>query len=340
MYNIGIVGRGFVGSAVEFGFSPQTGCDVNNMYIYDKDKSKSLNSLGDVVCYSDIIFLSVPTPSNQDGSINLSYVEDALQEISKRTTELEEAMTPVNNIILLRSTVTPGTTEKLQEKFQNINIVFNPEFLTERSAKFDFINQSRFILGGESKNTSRVAELYRWRFGESQPVIETNYQTAELIKYMNNCFFATKVSFLNEMRQVSDLCGADWDKAVEGFIRDGRIGHSHMKIPGPDGKFGFGGHCLPKDANAMISFGESLGLNMHTLKGVRNTNLEVRPERDWEDDPRAFTQESELPFKNGIPDGVVTKSQDIPMLDRPLTSKELKDVKIIQQWSKINTDKK
>ena len=287
MYDIGIVGRGFVGSAVEFGFSPQTGCDVNNLYIYDKDKSRSLHSLQNVVLYSDFIFLSVPTPSNSDGSINLSYVEDALQEISEITAEIEQEISPVptdlDNIVLIRSTVTPGTTKKLQEKYQNLRLVFNPEFLTERSANFDFINQTRYILGGDKKYTNKVADLYRWRFGDTIPVIETNYQTAELIKYMNNCFFATKVSFLNEMKQVSDRCEADWDMAVEGFIRDGRIGHSHMSVPGPDGKFGFGGKCFPKDVSAMISFGNKLGLNMHTLNGVWNTNCEVRPEKDWED---------------------------------------------------------
>ena len=283
MYNIGIVGRGFVGSAVEFGFSPQTGCDVNNMYIYDKNESRSLHSLEDVVVYSDFIFLSVPTPSNSDGSINLSYVEDALQEMSEIYSHAELSGYPVENIILIRSTVTPGTTRKLQQKYQNLDLVFNPEFLTERSANFDFINQTRYILGGDKKYTNKVADLYRWRFGDTIPVIETNYQTAELIKYMNNCFFATKVSFLNEMKQVSDRCEADWDRAVEGFIRDGRIGHSHMSVPGPDGKFGFGGKCFPKDVSAMISFGNKLGLNMHTLNGVWNTNCEVRPEKDWED---------------------------------------------------------
>tara|TARA_B100000029_G_scaffold62728_1_gene56234 strand:- start:41 stop:1006 length:966 start_codon:yes stop_codon:yes gene_type:complete len=287
MYKIGIVGRGFVGSAVEFGFSPQTGCDVDDLYIYDKDKSRSLHSLEDLVLYSDFIFLSVPTPSNEDGSINLSYVEDALQRISEITAEIEQEISPVptdlDNIVLIRSTVTPGTTKSLQQKYQNLRLVFNPEFLTERSANFDFINQTRYILGGDKKYTNKVADLYRWRFGDSIPVIETNYQTAELIKYMNNCFFATKVSFLNEMKQVSDRCGADWDRAVEGFIRDGRIGHSHMKVPGPDGKFGFGGKCFPKDVSAMIDFGNKLGLDMHTLNGVWDTNCEVRPEKDWED---------------------------------------------------------
>jgi UDP-glucose 6-dehydrogenase len=99
---------------------------------------------------------------------------------------------------------------------------------------------------------------------------------------MNNCYFATKVSFLNEMYQISEKSGVDWDIALDGFARDGRIGHSHMNVPGPDGKFGFGGSCFPKDIQAMINYGESLDLNMNTLKGVWNTNLEVRPEKDWE----------------------------------------------------------
>ena len=328
--NIGIVGRGFVGSAVEFGFSPQTGCDGVTTYIYDKNKLKSLHPLQEVIMYSDFIFLSVPTPSNEDGSINLSYVEDALTEMSKIYKKLPNSVGGIGseemtNIVLLRSTVTPGTTEKLQEKFPDINLVFNPEFLTERSAKFDFINQTRFILGGRQEHTSKVKELYRWRFGETIPVIETNYQTAELIKYMNNCFFATKVSFLNEMRQVSDRCGADWDKAVEGFIRDGRIGHSHINVPGPDGKFGFGGSCFPKDIQAMIDFGNKLGLDMHTLNGVWDTNCEVRPEKDWEQLVGRAVEEKK-------------PNDDIPMLDRPLTKKELKEMNMEEQNKSYNLE--
>ena len=187
-----------------------------------------------------------------------------------------------DNVILLRSTMVPGSTLAFQKKYPKLNIVFNPEFLTERSANFDFINQARFIVGGDIENTSKVAKLYRWRFGDSIPVIETNYQTAELIKYMNNCFFATKVSFMNEMRIIADKCGADWDKAVDGFIRDGRIGHSHLNVPGHDGKFGFGGSCFPKDIQALIEFGKTYGINLNTLSGAWQTNLEVRPEKDWE----------------------------------------------------------
>ena len=274
MKKIGIIGRGFVGSAVEFGFSAQTGCDAQ-VRVYDKDPSKSLHTLKETVNKSDFIFLSVPTPSNPDGSMHLGILESALQDIqlvNKRK----------DNIILIRSTVTPGTTTKLCKRFKKLNIVFNPEFLTERSAKFDFINQSRFILGGRKRNTARVAELYKWRFGDSVPCIESNFETAEMVKYMNNCFFATKVSFMNEMKQIADKVNVDWDLAVEGFVRDGRVGHSHLAVPGPDGKFGFGGSCFPKDVQAIIDFGSYLNLNMNTLKGVWKTNLEVRPERDWE----------------------------------------------------------
>ena len=279
---IGIIGNGFVGSAVHFGFSPQIGCDAE-VRVYDKDPMKSLNLLSDTIHESDFIFLSVPTPSNIDGSINIDYVDSALNDISEICKDYNWVD---DNVILLRSTVVPGTTRKLQEKYSNLSIVFNPEFLTERSARYDFINQARFIVGGSGKATDRdakrVSELFKWRFGETVPVILTNYETAELIKYMNNCFFATKVSFLNEMKLIADKCGVDWEMALEGFVRDGRVGHSHMNIPGPDGKFGFGGSCFPKDIQAIIKFGESLGLDMETLNGVWNTNLKVRPERDWE----------------------------------------------------------
>ncbi len=219
MKKIGIIGRGFVGSAAEFGFSAQTSCDAE-VRVYDKDPLKSTHTLDETVNESDFIFLSVPTPSNLDGSMNIDILESVLNDIqivNKRK----------GNIVLIRSTILPGTTSKLAKKFTKLNIVFNPEFLTERSAKFDFINQARFIIGGRKRFTARVAELFRWRFGDSIPCIETNWDTAEMIKYMNNCYFATKVSIMNEMYLVAQKHGQiDWDMAVEGFVRDGRVGHS------------------------------------------------------------------------------------------------------------------
>ena len=182
----------------------------------------------------------------------------------------------------MRSTVIPGTTESFQKKYPKLRFVFNPEFLTERSASFDFINQTRVILGGDKEHTDKVKKLYKDRFGEYLPVLQTNFQTAELIKYMNNLFFATKVSFLNEMKLLADQIEVDWNQAVEGFILDGRIGHSHISVPGPDGKFGFGGSCFPKDIQALINFGDQNGIDMNVLKGAWKTNLKVRPEKDWE----------------------------------------------------------
>jgi UDPglucose 6-dehydrogenase len=274
-YNIGIVGKGFVGSAVQYGFSANTGCEAV-IRVFDKDPSRCQHSLEEVVNKSDFIFVSVPTPSNSDGTMNVDNLMSALEEINLLSEENSDC------IILIRSTIIPGTSKMFQNRFPKLKIVFNPEFLTERSAKFDFINQSRFILGGDKENTSKCAELYRWRFGSSIPCIETNFQTAELIKYMNNCFFATKVSFMNEMKQLSDKIGADWDNAVEGFIRDGRIGHSHINVPGHDGKPGFGGSCFPKDIQALISFGRENNIDLKTLEGAWEKNLEVRPEKDWE----------------------------------------------------------
>ena len=279
MDKIGIIGNGYVGSAVKFGFSPSVGYDAD-VRVYDIDPNKSTHPLEETVNKSEFIFLSVPTPSNKDGSINVDIVIDALTNISNA---VEKDNSP---IVLLRSTVTPGTTRMLSHKFPSLELVFNPEFLTERSAHFDFINQARIVLGGsygESVGVVEVAKLFRRRFGKTISILPTTFESAELIKYMTNTFFATKVSFLNEMKQLSDTSSHSiWEDVKEGFLRDGRVGHSHMNIPGPDGKAGFGGSCFPKDIQAMITHGQSVGVDMKVLKGAWEKNLEVRPERDWE----------------------------------------------------------
>ena len=277
---IGVVGNGFVGGAVKFGFSPQVGCDAE-VRVYDKNPDKSTHSLEETVNKSDFIFLSVPTPANEDGSINVDIITSALEDIN-------EVHDGKDNAILIRSTVIPGTTWALQQKYPQLNILFNPEFLTERSANFDFINQSRFIVGNNGQQLNQMkseqfVELIKDRFGDCVAVMETSYETAELIKYMNNCFFATKVSFMNEMYQIAEKIDANWDEAVSGFVSDGRIGHSHLGVPGHDGKFGFGGSCFPKDIQAMIDFAEMFGLNPSVLKGAWEKNLEVRSEQDWKE---------------------------------------------------------
>ena len=275
MYRIGVIGKGFVGSAVAHGFSQGVGYDAE-VKIYDKDPSRSQNSLEEVVNSSDFVFISVPTPSNVDGSISLNILEGCLEDIHKVLETNSEA------IFLIRSTVIPGTTRNLQEKHPYMNIVFNPEFLTERSAHFDFISQTRFIIGGNIEHVNKVSELYRHRFGQTISVVETDFESAELIKYVCNTFFATKVSFLNEMRLLSEKVNANWEDVIEGFLRDGRVGNSHSQVPGPDGKYGFGGSCFPKDVQALIKFGDELSIELAVIKGAWKTNLLVRPEKDWE----------------------------------------------------------
>jgi len=271
---IGIIGKGFVGSAVQHGFSPSVGCDAE-VKVYDKDPLKSLNTIDETINNSDFVFVSVPTPSNHDGSADLTILESALNDIA-------DIITNKDTIILIRSTIIPGTTRNLQLKFNNLKLVFNPEFLTERSANFDFINQSRAIFGGEKANTNKVADLFRWRFGASLSILETDFESAELIKYMANTFFATKISFLNDMKLLSDKSNANWEDVIEGFVRDGRIGHSHLNVPGHDGRYGFGGVCFPKDIQAIIHYADTLDIDMSVLKGAWETNLKVRPEKDWE----------------------------------------------------------
>ena len=270
---IGVVGNGFVGGAVRNGFSPNVGCDAE-VKVYDKNPTKSTHSLLVGVNDSDFVFISVPTPSFEDGKINLQILDDCLRDISSMSTKQD-------TIFLIRSTIVPGTTRKLQNKYNTLNLVFNPEFLTERSANFDFINQSRFIVGGSIKNVEKVSSLFRWRFGETVSIIETDYESAEMVKYMTNTFLATKISFLNDMKILSEAVDAEWYDVLEGFIRDGRVGHTHLNVPGHDGKFGFGGSCFPKDIQAMIDFAEMFGLNPSVLKGAWEKNLEVRPEQDW-----------------------------------------------------------
>jgi UDPglucose 6-dehydrogenase len=281
---LGIIGNGFVGNAIAHAFIP-----VMEVKIYDKDPEKCsgdgfTQGLTGVVNDSDVVFVCVPTPMQTDGTIDLSIVESVFEDIE--TIKHEEA----RPVFVLKSTVVPGTTRMLKAKFPNLQIVFNPEFLTERHARFDFLNQSRIILGFETdldegqKNltVNKVKELYDCRFSGNN-FITTNYETAEMIKYFNNLFFAVKVSFMNEMKLVAEETGTiNWEKALRGFVTDGRVGDSHLQVPGPDGKKGFGGSCFPKDINAFITFSNSIGLDLKVLKGAWETNLNVRPEKDWE----------------------------------------------------------
>jgi UDPglucose 6-dehydrogenase len=163
--------------------------------------------------------------------------------------------------------------------------------LTERNAKLDFINAARIIIGGRDELVNRVELMFRDRFPHT-PIIKTDVTTAQFIKYMSNCFFATKVAFMNEMKQAADVTGVDWRTAVNGFLLDGRIGNSHIDVPGHDGMMGFGGKCFPKDINAFINYFDEIGIDAKIMKAAWDKNIEVRSKHDWLDIKGAVTRKS------------------------------------------------
>jgi len=275
--DIGIIGNGFVGSAIVSGFSLHA-----NIKIYDAKEELSTHTLEDVVKNSQYVFVCVPTPMKtvEGGEIVLDIMNSVFEDIS--TIVRSNSFLCRDTIFIIKSTVTPGTVERYKNKYPNLRIVFNPEFLTERSARLDFINSSRIVLGGDNRDTSPVEDLYRSRFPYKK-IIKTDETTAQFIKYMANCFFSVKVSFMNEMKQGADNLGVNWSDAMDGFISDGRIGNSHLDVPGHDGYMGFGGKCFPKDLNAFISMFSSMGIDPKVMKAAWSKNLEVRQFFDWSD---------------------------------------------------------
>ena len=262
-FKVGVIGNGFVGEAISFAFS-----SVSDLYVYDTDPLKSLDDL-ESVHSCDFVFICVPTPMFQDGSQDLSYVESTFEKATSKP------------VYILKSTVLPGTTEELSKKYSNIKIIFSPEFLTERTAKLDMLTQSRIILGGELILTEKVKSLFNQRF-KIKNIIQTDSKTAELTKYMNNTFLATKVSIMNEFKLLCDKIGANWEEALQGFLSDVRVGNSHTNVPGHDGKLGYGGTCFPKDVNAFLSFSKKHDIELNTINGGWKTNLKLRKEKDWE----------------------------------------------------------
>ena len=266
---LGVVGQGYVGSAIKEGFSGFY--DIETYDKYDEDKSSC--NLSKMVEMCKVIFVCVPTPMNKNGSCNTEVVESVVKKIDELSNR--------NIIVVIKSTVPPGTTNRLNKKYKNISVIFNPEFLTEANFIEDFKNQKRIILGGTRKGTNKLRQIYGYVFPKSH-IIKTGSITAEMIKYLTNTFLSTKVSFANEMYLLCDKLGIDYDKVVEYATLDDRLGVTHWNVPGPDGDFGFGGHCFPKDLRALISICDEYDLDSDVLRSVMYTNDKVRKDRDWE----------------------------------------------------------
>ena len=263
-FNIGIVGLGYVGKAILHGFSSE------NIYTFDISESCTENSLIDLSDKADIVFICVPTPMKKNGSCSVDIVEQVLADLNSYNKKQE---------IVIKSTIAPGSCSNFKNKYSKLNIVFNPEFLTEANFSQDFINQDRFILGGN--NFSMVESLYEKHFPQTE-IVKLKYSEAEMVKYFSNNFLALKVSFANEIHSLCDKLNIDYDKVVKAATKDKRIGASHLGVPGPDGKKGFGGTCFPKDMKALLAVFENSDVESIVLKAAweRNQNID-RKKQDW-----------------------------------------------------------
>ena len=226
-------------------------------------------TLKDLSGKSDIIFICVPTPMNENGSCCLDIVNQVLHDLNSLTN---------NQLVVIKSTVPPGTCKNFQNKYKNLDIIFNPEFLTEANFFQDFMNQDRIILGGKKLNLAE--ELYKKHFPKSK-IIMLDYAEAEMVKYFSNSFLALKVSFANEIHSLCDKLNIDYNQVVKTAIKDVRIGSSHLSVPGPDGEYGFGGTCFPKDLTSLIVQMENLDVNADMLKEVWKYNQQIRKVIDW-----------------------------------------------------------
>lgn len=264
---IGIIGAGVVGSATAFGLKSK----INEIFIYDKYK-KNYQSIKEI-SKCDIVFICVPTPMKKSGEIDLSAIYDSIDQL---------AQNDYKNVVVIKSTAVSGTTDSLAEKYKTMSFAFNPEFLTEKNAMQDFLDSDRIIIGANSNEVyKKVAQVYIDANFKCK-IYHTDIKTAEMIKYMSNCFLATKVIFANEMYKICEKLNIDYREVSELVALDKRIGSSHLKVPN-EGDFGFSGKCFPKDINALIYLAKEHGYNAYFLEEVWRTNLSIRKNHDWID---------------------------------------------------------
>lgn len=278
-YKIGIIGVGMVGGALEKWFLKEGTAPL----IYDKYKNRG--SLGEVN-QADIIFICVPTPYNEVArDFDLSIVKEALSSIEKE------------KIVVIKSTVLPGTTASLQKQFPQHKLLFNPEFLTEQTADQDMSYPDRQIVGYTKESYDVAGSLMRLLplapFERIMPSGE-----AEMVKYFGNTWFSVKVVFANQMYDLCEKLALDYDCVRDAAAADKRIGPSHLKV-WHRGYRGYGGACLPKDTKSLIALGEKLGASQNLLKTVEAINGELikqPPRQNTPETKDSVVPEAELKF--------------------------------------------
>lgn len=253
---MGIIGVGMVGLPLARYFQELKGYERGkNLFLYDIDPGKGFF---DDVNRASVVFVCVPTPRAPSGAANLSAVESAFEMLSNGG----------QKIVVIKSTVPPGTTEKFQERFPRHKVLFNPEFLTARMAWEDFVKPSSQIVGFTAASIDAahlvLALLPKAPFMSPWGVstydrVQITATEAEMIKYACNVHFARKVNFANVLAELADKLGADYENVRRGMAADHRIGDSHIDVT-HGGYRGFGGYCLPKDIDAFVVHLEAAGL--------------------------------------------------------------------------------
>lgn len=257
---LAIIGAGFVGSAVDYGFPSSATCEK---IVIDPKLGTDISDLEGLD--PDYIFICVPTPMDEDGRIDATIIRSVMAEVRE--------VCPCSTIIV-KSTVTPDIISSLSEYGY---VVYNPEFLTEKSANEDFVNPSMHILGGHSDDTASVEELYKYHsLCKPCPVYHMSHIDASYVKYGVNTFLASKVLWFNQFFDIVESHGGNFGKIVGGMTADPRVGRSHTTVPGFDGLRGFSGSCFPKDSLAMVHYARDQKTPFTVLEEVVRQNQDYR----------------------------------------------------------------
>ncbi len=254
MKKIGIIGVGFVGGALKKYFDSKK----NKPFVYDKFKQEGSMEL---VNKAEIVFISTPTPYNPKKGFDLSAVKEAVGLLKGK------------KIVVIKSTVLPGTVDDLQKQYPQHAFMFNPEFLKEVSSYEDLIHPDRQILG-VTKQSQKYAKIVmsvlpRSPFDKVMPAKE-----AELVKYMANSFLALKVVFANEIFEIAKALKVNYETVKEAVVKDWRIADSHFSV-GHGGYRGYGGSCFPKDVNALLQLAKKLEKKTPLLTTMKKINQQL-----------------------------------------------------------------
>lgn len=285
MSQIGIIGYGVVGQATGNGFK------TAGHVILFHDKFKKTDSLENVVRGSEFIFICVPTPTLPDyDGIDLSIVNEVVDKVAK---VVKESQNGKKKIVVIKSTVIPGTTVALADKYPDVSFAVNPEFLRENKAEWDFLHPDRTLIGAAGEGTrEELKKLHQTILPKDTRFFLTDPTTAEFAKYMSNVMLAAKSLIANEFYALAQKLEISYDAAREMVEADPRIG-SHIKVPGPDGSLGFGGKCFPKDMVALLALGRKLSVDLSVLEKIWEKNLKIRENHDWKEIEGAVSKPSD-----------------------------------------------